>query len=71
MSNIDLFEKIEFGQKFEYASFEDKEEIIHANQQQRFSFSTIEYRNDSVAEYNNDDNDDEYNDKDDDEDQQA
>ncbi|CAG8707522.1 27103_t:CDS:2 [Gigaspora margarita] len=27
MSNIDLFEKIEFGQKFEYASFEDKEEI--------------------------------------------
>ncbi|RIB29288.1 kinase-like domain-containing protein [Gigaspora rosea] len=27
MSNIDLFEKIEFGQKFEYASFKDKEEI--------------------------------------------
>ncbi|CAG8739536.1 7138_t:CDS:2 [Gigaspora margarita] len=27
MSNIDLFEKIEFGQKFEYASFENKEEI--------------------------------------------
>ncbi|KAF0459335.1 kinase-like protein [Gigaspora margarita] len=27
MSNMDLFEKIEFGEKFEYASFEDKEEI--------------------------------------------
>jgi len=40
---------------------------LYANQQQQFGSSTIEYHNDSVAEYDEEDDDDEYDDENDDE----